>query len=231
MIAKDRSDCKYDKLSAVRISTDNSPMKIMYWEKNELNSVTCWLAVYRIYLPIVCITPTAVPASYFAMEGGPNRLIWLIICRAAKCPQMQNVPKSDILRFGNILRIYNCSGGVFAVLEWHSGECYPSKRTEYDIWHLDKLSLLIFHSNSFLYCTVFRIYWIFIARKSFSMPPRYVFQGALIMLSFCNGIPVSVIFISFVTSCLGPQEEEPQTAHPMSFTWASHIAASMYYGM
>ncbi len=38
---------------------------------------------------------------------------------------------------------------------------------------------------------------------------------------------VSVNFISLVTSCVGLQEEEPQTAPPMSFTWVSHIAASM----
>ncbi len=35
-------------------------------------------------------------------------------------------------------------------------------------------------------------------------------------------------FISLVTSCVGLQEEEeePQIAYPVSFTWASHIAAS-----
>ena len=42
---------------------------------------------------------------------------------------------------------------------------------------------------------------------------------------------VSVNLISLVTSCAGPREEEPQTAHPMSFTWASHIAATVPYGM
>ena len=40
----------------------------------------------------------------------------------------------------------------------------------------------------------------------------------------------SVNFISVVTSCTGLWEEEPQTAHPTSFTWASHIAASMLMG-
>ena len=38
---------------------------------------------------------------------------------------------------------------------------------------------------------------------------------------------VSVNFISLVTSCVELREEEPHAAHPLSFTWASHIAASM----
>ena len=33
-----------------------------------------------------------------------------------------------------------------------------------------------------------------------------------------------------VTSCVGLLEEEPQKAHPMSFTWASLIAASVLTG-
>ena len=40
--------------------------------------------------------------------------------------------------------------------------------------------------------------------------------------------------ITIVTFCDGLQEEEedePQTAFPMAFTWASHIAASVHYGM
>ena len=38
------------------------------------------------------------------------------------------------------------------------------------------------------------------------------------MLVYSNGTFVSVIFISFVTSCLGLQEEEePPPGHPMSF--------------
>ena len=36
--------------------------------------------------------------------------------------------------------------------------------------------------------------------------------------------------LSLVTSCAGLQEEEPQTAHLMSVTWASHIAASVLTG-
>ncbi len=51
------------------------------------------------------------------------------------------------------------------------------------------------------------------------------FIGILIAISI-----LLVNFISLVTSCVGLQEEEPQTAHPMSFTWASHIAASMLMG-
>ena len=39
-----------------------------------------------------------------------------------------------------------------------------------------------------------------------------------------------LIFILFVTSCVGLQGEEPQTAHLMSITWASHIAASVLTG-
>ena len=40
----------------------------------------------------------------------------------------------------------------------------------------------------------------------------------------------SVNFISVVTSCAGLWEEAPQTAHLTSFTWASHIAASVLMG-
>ena len=36
--------------------------------------------------------------------------------------------------------------------------------------------------------------------------------------------------ISLDTSCVGFREEEPQTAQPMSFSWASHIAASVVMG-
>ncbi len=46
----------------------------------------------------------------------------------------------------------------------------------------------------------------------------------------CICVFVSVIFISFFTFCAGLQEEELQTAHLMSFTWASHIAASVLTG-
>ena len=49
--------------------------------------------------------------------------------------------------------------------------------------------------------------------------------------SFGNGTFVSVVFMTFVDSCVGLQEEEePQTAHPISFTWVSDIAASVHYG-
>ena len=34
---------------------------------------------------------------------------------------------------------------------------------------------------------------------------------------------MSVNFISLATSCVGPREEGPQTAYPMSTIWASHI--------
>ncbi len=40
----------------------------------------------------------------------------------------------------------------------------------------------------------------------------------------------TVNFILLVTWCVGFREEKPQTAPPMSFTWASHIAASMLPG-
>ena len=40
----------------------------------------------------------------------------------------------------------------------------------------------------------------------------------------------SVNFISLVTSCVRLLEEEPQTAHLMSITWVSHIAANMLMG-
>ena len=41
----------------------------------------------------------------------------------------------------------------------------------------------------------------------------------------------SVNFISLVTSCVGLWGEEPQTARPMSFTWASQIAVSVLTGL
>ena len=37
-------------------------------------------------------------------------------------------------------------------------------------------------------------------------------------------------FIPLVISCIGLREEEPQTAYPMPFTWASSIATSMLTG-
>ena len=40
---------------------------------------------------------------------------------------------------------------------------------------------------------------------------------------------VSLKLISLVTFCVGLREE-PQTAHPMSFTWAFHIATSVLMG-
>ena len=40
---------------------------------------------------------------------------------------------------------------------------------------------------------------------------------------------VSVNFISLVTPCVGLREE-PRTAYSMSFTWVSHISASMLMG-
>ena len=40
---------------------------------------------------------------------------------------------------------------------------------------------------------------------------------------------VSVNFVSLFTSCVGLQEE-PHTAYSMSFTWVSHIVASMLTG-
>ena len=60
-------------------------------------------------------------------------------------------------------------------------------------------------------------------------PPKIIYSFET--LCSLDGTFVSVIFISIVTSDVGLQEEEPQTAHPMSFTWASHIAASVHYGM
>ena len=41
---------------------------------------------------------------------------------------------------------------------------------------------------------------------------------------------VSVNFMSLVSSCTGLQKE-PQTAHSVSFTWASHIATSVHHRM
>ncbi len=50
-------------------------------------------------------------------------------------------------------------------------------------------------------------------------------------LSKCETVPsVSVNFISLVTSSVGLRQEEPQTAFPMSTTWASHIGASVLMG-
>ena len=37
--------------------------------------------------------------------------------------------------------------------------------------------------------------------------------------------------ISLVTSCVGLQEEEPQTPFPMSIIWVFHVAASMLMGL
>ena len=65
----------------------------------------------------------------------------------------------------------------------------------------------------------------------------FIFTGAERMESRIHGEilfkmapSVSVNFISFVTSYVGPQEEDPQKAHPMSFRWVSGIATSMLTG-
>ena len=60
--------------------------------------------------------------------------------------------------------------------------------------------------------------------------PGLRIRVALGMNKFKMAPSVSVNFISLVTSCVWLQEEEPQTAHPMSCTWASHIAACMLTG-
>ncbi len=49
-------------------------------------------------------------------------------------------------------------------------------------------------------------------------------------LYFEMALRVSVNFISLITSCVRLQEKEPQTAYPMSFTWACHIAAGVLTG-
>ena len=41
---------------------------------------------------------------------------------------------------------------------------------------------------------------------------------------------MSMNFTSLGTSCVGRQEEEPQTAYPMLITWASLMAASVLMG-
>ena len=56
-------------------------------------------------------------------------------------------------------------------------------------------------------------------------------QNKMFVLMNRHGTFVSVVFITFVTSCVGLLEEKSQIAHSMSFTWASYIANSMYYGM
>ena len=42
---------------------------------------------------------------------------------------------------------------------------------------------------------------------------------------------MSVNLISLVTFCVGLREEEPQIAHPMSFTWGSLMALKRAHGM
>ena len=49
------------------------------------------------------------------------------------------------------------------------------------------------------------------------------FSGTHLVCLWFSSLPV-------VTFCVGLQEEEPQTTHPMSVIWASHIAASMLTG-
>ncbi len=58
----------------------------------------------------------------------------------------------------------------------------------------------------------------------------YAPSSFLDLLNFEMAPSVSWNFISLVTSCVRVREEEPQTAFPVSFTWASHIGAIVLMG-
>ena len=60
--------------------------------------------------------------------------------------------------------------------------------------------------------------------------PCKIVGGLFSAFEFEMAPSLSVNFVSPVTSCVGFQEEEPQTAFPMSFTLASDIAASVLTG-
>ena len=56
-----------------------------------------------------------------------------------------------------------------------------------------------------------------------SLPLGNVFKmlkHGFVTVEFGMAPSVSVNLVSLITSCVGLREEEPQTAHPMSFTWA-----------
>ena len=64
----------------------------------------------------------------------------------------------------------------------------------------------------------------------FTVQTIYDLDGAF-LANYFEMASESVNFISLVTFCVGLREEEPQTAHPMAYTWASHIAGSVFTGL
>ena len=58
---------------------------------------------------------------------------------------------------------------------------------------------------------------------SLHVVPGYVKSSCSLQMAH-----LCLVFISLVTSFLGFQQGKPQTVRPMSFTWASHIDATMH---
>ncbi len=71
--------------------------------------------------------------------------------------------------------------------------------------------------------------WHFVGHGVFDFLTSHTMSAILATLQPIQSIiyNVSGNFISLVTSCIRLREEEPQTAFPVSFTWVSHIAATM----
>ena len=80
--------------------------------------------------------------------------------------------------------------------------------------------------------TVYKLFNLALSHRmlAFSYTMKYSVAQLSEMSNFEMVPNVSVNFISLVTSCLGLPGEKPETAHLMSFTWASYIAASVLTG-
>ena len=90
-------------------------------------------------------------------------------------------------------------------------------------WNQGCTSLVKYHHTTSVFTIQYLVNWIFFSSTS----PIARVRVILCILKWPSW---SVNFISLVTSCVGLWKEEPQTAHPMSFTWAYHIAASVLTG-
>ncbi len=107
-----------------------------------------------------------------------------------------------IMNFGSRSMLWTCLIGVMFV------QCWKYKFDASCVFHSEQVC----SAASFLSCFVSSV--IGLLRNILY---HYVEHG------------LCFTFMSLVTSCVGLREQ-PQTAFPMSFTWASHVAAIMLTG-
>ena len=94
-------------------------------------------------------------------------------------------------------------------------------------WHQITLNPELFHRCLF---TSERKFFMVVATRWLLTSVKFNHLESPLSAKFATNYSVSVNFISLVTSCVELRDEEPQTANPMHFTRASHIAASALAG-